>query len=153
MHCKSATMLHAVQHRYSKWVQQYMNGRWVKPGWERESVWVGDQWLQPGDWELRDYMTELCFNYKLEWARVCRLDFEYALSFSGCCSGGIFWLLLYRWVLNVRKHLQIYTCTDRAGERLLMPFALSITIQGASFIRALYLNCQPFSYTLLVATG
>ena len=26
---------------------------------------VEDQWLKPGDWELGDHMTELCFNYKL----------------------------------------------------------------------------------------
>ena len=35
--------------------------RWVKPG-----VGVGDQWVKPGDWEMGDYVIELCFDYKLD---------------------------------------------------------------------------------------
>ena len=27
-------------------------------------VKVEDQWLKVGDWELRDHITELCFDYK-----------------------------------------------------------------------------------------
>ena len=26
---------------------------------------VGDQGINPGDWELRDHVTELCFDHKL----------------------------------------------------------------------------------------
>ena len=29
-------------------------------------VGVGDQWVKPGDWEIGDYVTELCFDYKLD---------------------------------------------------------------------------------------
>ena len=44
----------------------------------------------------------------------------------------------------------IYTCIDRAGVRLLVPCVSSITIKGANFIRALNLNFQLFSCTLLI---
>ena len=29
-------------------------------------VEVGDRWVKPGDWELGDHVTELCFEYKLD---------------------------------------------------------------------------------------
>ena len=29
-------------------------------------VGVGDKWVKSGDWELGDYVTELCFDYKLD---------------------------------------------------------------------------------------
>ena len=31
----------------------------------------GDQWVKPGNWELGDHVTELCFDSKLEWVKVC----------------------------------------------------------------------------------
>ena len=33
---------------------------------------VGDQWVKPGDWELRDHMNKVCcFNSKSKWVKGC----------------------------------------------------------------------------------
>ena len=44
-------------------------------------VGMGDQWVKPGDWELGDHVTDLCFNYKLG---ESLLEFENGFSFSRC---------------------------------------------------------------------
>ena len=54
------------------------------------AVGAGDQWVKLGDWELGDHVTELCFNFKLEWVKACsslRIRSRPA-CFLGCCNDG-----------------------------------------------------------------
>ena len=64
---------------------------------------------------LGDHVTKLCFVI-LEWVNL--LEFENAFIFSGCLQWWNFLIAsLQVTILNVRKRLQIFTCTDRAGVR------------------------------------